>query len=188
MLNHKTQLIRKAKQIHLDKVNKILQQSSFNDKLSWRLIKKHKNTSSINNIPPLNHNSKTVLDPTEKAEVLHSVLCHPDPPKLEPKHITFHNKINQKANNIISTNTTTICTDFRDILNSPIKYYEPTKFIHSLDNDKAYGPDLIHNQMLKNGGPTLWKNLLKLFNKCLKTGQFPQVWNFANICPIPKTQ
>ena len=40
--------------------------------------------------------------------------------------------------------------------------------------------------MLINGGPTLWLQLLDLFNNCLKTGTFPKVWNFANICPIPK--
>ena len=40
--------------------------------------------------------------------------------------------------------------------------------------------------MLINGGPDLWNNLLSLFNKCLQTGKFPKVWNFANICPIPK--
>ena len=40
--------------------------------------------------------------------------------------------------------------------------------------------------MLINGRQTLWSQLLTLFNKCLKTGTFPKIWNFANICPIPK--
>ena len=40
--------------------------------------------------------------------------------------------------------------------------------------------------MLINGGPTLWSNLLTQFNKCLRTGTFPKVWNFANTCPISK--
>ena len=84
MLNHKTQLIRNAKKLHLDKINKILQNSSFNDKLSWRLIKKKKNHTSINNIPPLLVKNKTITDPTEKAEILHTVLCHPNPPILNP--------------------------------------------------------------------------------------------------------
>ena len=78
MLNHKTQLIRNAKKTYFEKVNKTLQKSSFKDKLSWRLIKK-KTHKSINNIPTLNHNKQLISNPTEKAEILHSVLCHTDP-------------------------------------------------------------------------------------------------------------
>ena len=40
--------------------------------------------------------------------------------------------------------------------------------------------------MIINGGPNLWSKLLKIFNNCLQNGTFPQIWNFANICPIPK--
>ena len=72
MLNHKTQIIRKQKSLYFDKINHILQNSNFTDKLSWRLIKKKKNTSS--SIPPLTFKDKTVTDPTEKSEILHSVL------------------------------------------------------------------------------------------------------------------
>ena len=60
------------------------------------------------------------------------------------------------------------------------------KCIQELKKDEAYGPDLIHNQMLINGGPALYSQLLKLFNRCLHTGTFPKLWNFANVCPIPK--
>ena len=137
MLNHKTQLIRNAKKSYTEKINQILQNSSFNDKLSWRLIKKKKNQSSCNNIPPLNYNKKTITDPTEKAEVLHSVLCHPKPPNLEPKHISFHKKINKITHNIILQNSPSHDPIPLDILNSPIQYYELTNCIHQLDEDKA---------------------------------------------------
>ena len=40
--------------------------------------------------------------------------------------------------------------------------------------------------MIIHGGPALWTQLLKLFNKCLKEGTFPCIWNCANVCPIPK--
>ena len=70
MRNHKNQKIKIAKKQHADKMNQILQKSSFNDKLSWRLIKRNKKSSS-NEIPPLLHNDKTITDPTKKAEILH---------------------------------------------------------------------------------------------------------------------
>ena len=40
--------------------------------------------------------------------------------------------------------------------------------------------------MIIKGCHPLWNNLLSLFNKCLQNGHFPKIWNFANVCPIPK--
>ena len=183
MLNHKTQLIKTAKKDYLNKINKILQNSSFNDKLSWRLIRKKKNQTT-NIIPPLEYQNKTITDPVQKSEILHSVLCHPDPPTLEPRHLTFHQQIDKRAELIPQKNPNKL--KLFDILNSPIQYYELVRCIKNLQKDKAYGPDLIHTQMIVNGSTTLWLKLLDLFNKCLKHGTFPKIWNFANICPIPK--
>ena len=183
MLNHKTQIIRNAKRKYNDKINKILQQSSFNDKLSWRLIKKHKQ-SSPNDIPTLLYNNKTITNPTEKTEILHKVLCHPKNPNLQPKHIKFHKHIDNKINDFCPSITQKY--NPLDILNSPIQRCEIENCIWDLDINKAHGPDLIHNQMIKKGGPTLITHLLTLFNKCLANGTFPNIWNYANICTIPK--
>lgn len=73
-----------------------------------------------------------------------------------------------------------------DTLNSPIQYYELRNCISELDNDKACGPDQIHNKMIINGGDSLWNQLLILFNRCLDNGIYPNIWNNANIHPIPK--
>ena len=151
----------------------------MNDEISWRLMKKNKHSSP--KTIPLKHNNKTITDPIEKAELLHSTLCHPNDPNLAPKHIKFHKLIDSKMNTFtpkISTNLNPF-----DTLNSPIQKYEVTNCIHDLDRDKAYGPDMIHNQMLINGGPVLWSQLLLLFNNVYKQ-HFSKVWNFANVCPI----
>ena len=181
MLIHKTQTIRIAKRQYLNKINKIIQNSSFNDKLTWRLIKKNKHPHNV--IPTLEYKNNSISDPSEKAEMLHSVLCHPNNPVLEPKHIKFHTKINQKIKNL-KLNIPQYYHPI-DTLNSPIQKYEVINCINELDEDKAYGPDLIHNQMIINGGPILWTQLLSLFNKCLKTGSFRHV-NFG--CMLSPTQ
>ena len=165
MRNHKCQVIKKA-----EKIYQILQNSSFDDKLSWRLIRKN-DKSTPNNIPLLNYNHKTITDPSSKAEILHSVLCHPNPPNLDPIHIQFHNFIDNQTKQI---NPTISQTDTFDILNSPIHKYEVINCIHALNRAKAYGPDLIHNQMIINGGPPLWDEFLTLFNNCLAKGLFPR--------------
>ena len=186
---HKIQSIRIAKKIHHNKINEYLSKTTFNDKLSWRLLNLRHNTKN-NDIPPLNHKDQIILDPIHKAEILHNVLSNPPPPDLENKHIQFHNKISNIIQNTMNTininhntpnNSTTI-----DTLNNPIQKYEILNCIKKLQKDKAYGPDMIHNLMIIKGDHILLTKLVILFNNCLRKGAFPEVWNYANIHPIPK--
>ena len=73
-----------------------------------------------------------------------------------------------------------------DMLNNQMQYCEIRNCSSEPNKDEAYGPDLIHNQMIMNGGPTLWNQLPILFNKCLKQGILPKIWNYANIHSMPK--
>ena len=130
MRNHKIQKIKLAKKEYLNKINKHLQNSSFTDKLSWRLIRRNKKRSP-KSIPTLKHDNKTITNPIEKTEILHSVLSHPDPPKLEPKHVRFHKQITNKVLQIkLEQEHHPI-----DILNNPIKYYELYNCLQSLEKD-----------------------------------------------------
>ena len=111
-----------------------------------------------NNIPPLNHENKTIIDPKQKAEILHKTLAYPLPPQLENKHIDFHNKIAKMIKT--KSNPNEKChIKYNDILNAPILQYDITNCINDLENDKAYGPDLIHNLMIKNGDKRLINKL-----------------------------
>ena len=135
--NQKIEKIRRAKKHYQNKINQTLQKSKFKDKLSWRLIKQNK--TSPNNIPALIHNNKTITDPINKAEILHTVLSHPEPPSLSQKHTLFHKQINSKTNILIQN----ICNKSHpqnptDILNSPIKKYELINCITDLDKDSLW--------------------------------------------------
>ena len=76
--HHKIQCIRIAKKIHHNKINDYLSKTTFNDKLSWRLLNIRHNTKN-NDIPPLNYKDQIILDPIDKAETLHNVLSNPHP-------------------------------------------------------------------------------------------------------------
>ena len=52
--------------------------------------------------------------------------------------------------------------------------------------NKAPGPSLIANEMIKKAGNTFLKILLLLFNKCLLTQTIPKNWKQSNIYPISK--
>ena len=63
---------------------------------------------------------------------------------------------------------------------------EVENVINNLDSNKAVGPDLIHNKILKAASPVISKALTSLFNKSLSEGHFPSCWKTAHITPIHK--
>ncbi len=83
-------------------------------------------------------------------------------------------------------NNLTIPSDNYSTLNNTIQQYEISSIIKKLDPYKAYGPDRIHNQMIKHFGPKVIQNITLLYNKCMKNGCFPTIWNEAHVLPIPK--
>ncbi|GAV01058.1 hypothetical protein RvY_11827-3 [Ramazzottius varieornatus] len=58
--------------------------------------------------------------------------------------------------------------------------------ITKLDVNKAAGPPLITNRLLKVTGTAIVYPLSRLFNLIIQTGQFPTVWKKADVVPIPK--
>ena len=140
-MKYKTQIIRIAKKQYNIQINNFLQNSKFDDKRSWRIIKSNYKTPH-NDIPPLNVNDTILINPIDKAEILHTTLANPLPPKLNNKHKQFQRKINQIIDNIqIQPNNQNLL----DILNTKIQLYELKTCIQNLNHDKACGPDQIHN-------------------------------------------
>ena len=58
--------------------------------------------------------------------------------------------------------------------------------IKNLKNNKAVGPDLIHNKVIKIASPVILNALTLLFNKSLSQECFPSCWKNAHITPIHK--
>uniref|UniRef100_A0A8C2AI13 Reverse transcriptase n=1 Tax=Cyprinus carpio TaxID=7962 RepID=A0A8C2AI13_CYPCA len=73
-----------------------------------------------------------------------------------------------------------------EILDSNIMYNEVFKAIMSMSNGKAPGPDGIIIEMIKVALHTLCPIMLSLYNKILETGDFPESWCEAVICPLYK--
>ena len=63
---------------------------------------------------------------------------------------------------------------------------EIRKAIAKLKNSKASGSDFILNEMLKVGSDLLLPTLLKLFNKVLSLGKFPDSWRCSLLTPLHK--
>ena len=122
------------------------------------------NNRTNNHFNTDNINYPQIIDPNNNDSIYNTNLHDTDPIKITD------------STPVHSNNT----------LNGIIQFYEIRNAIAVLKTHKAYGPDKIHNLMIIKGGEPLWRSILILFNKCLKTGQFPKCFNFANILPIPK--
>ena len=72
-------------------------------------------------------------------------------------------------------------------LDYPIEPSEIKNSIQSLKNGKAAGQNMILNEMLKASETLINKPLCHLFNKILKSGNYPKTWRESiMIVPIPK--
>ena len=60
------------------------------------------------------------------------------------------------------------------------------QLIKNLDPNKAHGYDDISVKMLKLCAPSICKPLTLLFENCVRSGEFPNVWKRSNIVPVHK--
>lgn len=72
-------------------------------------------------------------------------------------------------------------------INKEISKAEIIKVIKNIKNNKATGPDLISNEMIKCSIKSLIDPLFLLFNSILKDGNFPESWNCSLITPLHKS-
>ena len=61
-----------------------------------------------------------------------------------------------------------------------------TKLLKGLNPSKALGPDDLHPRVLKELATEMGPVFAYLFQKSLDTGEIPQTWSLANICPLFK--
>ena len=71
-------------------------------------------------------------------------------------------------------------------LDFPFTGKEVRKGISKLKNNKQPGLDLIHNEFIKLGSEILLLPLVKLFNRILNSGAFPESWNVSSVSFLQK--
>lgn len=145
-----------------------------NTKNYWKSINDlMKNYKSSESIPAL----KQSIDGVEN-------LCFTDEEKANCLNDYF-----TSVSNIDDSNTH--LPPFVNKTESTIEYIEIQELdvvdiISSLDANKAVGSDLISHKVLKNVKHTISKPLVKLFNKSLRGGIFPDLWKSAIVMPLFK--
>ncbi len=79
-----------------------------------------------------------------------------------------------------------VIKDYQNPLDFPITQQELRKKLLALKGRKAFGSDGILNEFLKHCSEKCQLAILKLFNRILCTGHFPEIWNKGIITPIYK--
>ena len=57
-----------------------------------------------------------------------------------------------------------------------------------LNHNKAFGPDLISNKMIKHVAGAIAKPLQIIFNRSLSESIFPDIWKLGNLVPLFKKE
>lgn len=146
----------------------------------WKFTKSLKRKNIY--IPTLTHNNSTYFTDEEKAnaigeifEQVHVLDAHTDTQHFEHVTQTVHNYIN-----------TPHITD-KKILHT--YYTTPTKLktiIKKLTTNKAPGPDLIENKIIKSLPRKTIVQLTYIINSIIRLNYFPDNWKTATIIPILK--
>jgi len=145
--------------------------SENNSRNYWKIIKNvlcNKNTETI---PCIVDGASIATSNKDKAEILNNFFADqshlpPAPPghELPP----FRYLTNDPIHTVLTTS------------------YEVFKLLTSLNTNKACGPDLISNRILKECALSLSEPLADLFNKSFNQSKFPTSWKHANVTPIHK--
>ena len=169
--NKTLSLIRKAKQLHIDKLKEKLTSNQLSSKDWWATLKHFISPSRSSSIPPLNINNVVVSDPTEKANLLNNY---------------FRDQTILNDNNV----EVPLCPphDVISELNSLVLNPEEVlSILKSLPTGKAVGPDGVSNRILKELAEKIHIPLTRLFNHCLSKSCVPLDWKKSNVSPVPKS-
>ena len=138
-------------------------------KTYWSLINKVLNKAKIPEIPPLLENDIFVLDFKTKPQIFNDYFI------LHCTTIDTGSEIpTLAASNILALASIHISED------------KILKIICSLNPNKAHGWDEIPVRIIKISDDALVTPLKMIFESCIKSGIFPEIWKKANIVPVHK--
>lgn len=170
--NRLTSKIRERKQEYTKELDiRASNPDSFGTKEWWKLVNTFLSKKGIytNEIPPIELNGKVYYSNKEKAEIFNSFFI--SQAKLEND--------NDPIPDIEVSNGPVLST-------IELSEHDVNSAINNLNTNKAVGPDMIHNYLLKAASPHITELITQFFNKCISKGKFPASWKKAHVTPIFK--
>ena len=148
-----------------------LNNPSINGKTFWSIAKKLYGNKIKQEIPTLIHNDCHYTRDEDKASLLNTYFAKQStlPPPLPNYSLPVFDYLTDER--------------LTDIHVTP---YQVSQVISKLPVNKASGPDLISNQLLKCTSHTICEPLASLFNKSLEMCTYPSAWKCANLTAVYK--
>ena len=137
----------------------------------WTFIKHRRSDGS--SIPPLKSDGILHSDSTEKANILNGQFQQAFSHKHDITEAEFKNKCKMQGK-------------FKEIHNINITENGVLKLLNSLNPNKAAGPDNISPRVLKHLAHDIAPILTIIFRRSYETGEIPDIWRTANVCPVYK--
>ena len=190
--NRKSTLIRRAKHRYNARLNDAMLHGRVGTRELNRLCnpKKFRNANAIPAFTNPADPTQPITDDSTKAEMIHQILITPPQPLFTHEHLAHHAKVEESVRALRASHESApyelLSESPTDLERHRIQKYELTRVIRDLKDDKACGPDRVHNLFLKRAGTAFHDVLLRLFNLILRSRTYPRCWNKAQITPIPK--
>ncbi len=144
---------------------------SPNSKHFWKLAKSILGKTTDSFIPPLLDQNDLITDHKQKA-------------RLFNEYFASQSSLPQDTNSIPLPPLTHLATE--KLSSFKIEVLDTYKALEDLKSDKATGPDLIGNKMLKETSAAIAYPLTRIFNHCLCAGLYPASWKKSHTMPIFK--
>lgn len=160
---------RQAKRSHMTNIAKELDKAEIRDPNEfWRFIKTLKHSSQSDQLPNIE-------------DLVNTFKVHN---QCDYKNESFDMMFMQNIENIVENEV-----HLKEInsLDKEISKDELVKAIRNLRCGKAFGLDLVTNEMLKTSLPFIVEPVLKLFNMCLELCIYPKEWCHGYIVPVYKS-
>ena len=165
-----TKMVRTRRENYdLELDRKVSDSKNFGTREFYKLLKQFMNKKGKGNeIPPIEYEGNIYSTNLEKANILNDHFI---------KQSTLENPDDQ---------TPDISQFEAEITDINITKDEVYVILSKLDINKASGPDKIHNKLLKVAADIISDPLAKFFNRCIRSGLFPNCWKLAHVTPLLK--
>ena len=169
--NETTRLTGRAKEHYFEKLGKKLSDSLTVTKSYWTTLKNILNEKKNSVIPPLLENGVFITNFQAKADIFNELF-------IEQCSIIPNNSVSPSLMFRTNNKLSSIAIDETEIL----------KVTRKLNTNKAHGWDEFPIKMIKLCDNTIVLALRLVYEKCLATGTYPQVWKMENVLPIHKKE
>ena len=169
--NETSKIITDAKETYFASLGRKLSNPAIGLKVYWSTFNKIINKKKMTNIPPLLENGIFVTNFQTKADIFNDLFV---------KQCSIH------VNDSVLPNFISRCN--LPLANIDIDPDKVLKIIRSLDCNKAHGWDNLSIAMIKICDVGIMKPLCLIYNKCLASGTFPEIWKKGNVIPVHKKE